>query len=277
MQRLYNIVVLFKEYLLLLFFIGISLLLLSSNDTPQIRAIRSYTVELVGTIQDVLDVIPNVFVLQNENTILRQLNINLTDEVSRLREYRIENMRLRAMLGLKEHLQFRLVPADIVGKNLTLMRNTITLSVGEENGIKPDMPIISESGIVGKIIATSKCYSIGQLMLNKDFRASAKIQRSRVDGIIVWNGGSTVQLKNVAKTLDVKVGDLVVTSEYSNHFPAGYQIGTVTSVTDKPGSLFKEILITPSVDFTTLEQVFVIIYESSNERVVLEQQTSNKH
>ena len=269
MQRLLNIVQLFKEYFLLAFLIIVSLILLSANDNPQIRAIRSYTVGFVGVLQNALSVIPNILELQRENTILRQLNVDLSDEVSRLREARLENLKLREMIRLKEHSEFRLVAGDVIGKSLHLLRNTITLDIGENNDVKADMPIISESGLVGKIIATSGHYSIGQLMTNKDFRASAKIQRSRVDGIVAWDGGDFVLLNNVSKTQDVKEGDLVTTSEYSNTFPRNIKIGVVSKVSEKQGSLFKEIQVVPSVDFSSLEQVFVITAVQDSERVVL--------
>jgi rod shape-determining protein MreC len=132
------------------------------------------------------------------------------------------------------------------------------------------MPIISEMGLVGKIIATSKHYSIGQLMLNKDFRASAKIQRNRIDGIIVWNKGLNVELKNIVKTQEVRVGDVVMTSEYSSIFPPNIKIGTVTNVSEQPGSLFKQIEVLPSVDFTSLEQVFIVTAVQDTERINLE-------
>jgi len=276
MQRLYNFIRLFKEYFVLGLLVIVSLALLSSNNNQQVRAIRSYTVGFVGTIQQVLSVIPNIFELKRENEILRQLNINLSDEVSRLREARLENLRLRTMLGLKERSPFRIVAADVVGKNINLMRNTITLSAGEADGVKSDMPLISESGLVGRVIATSAHYAVGQLMLNKDFRASAKIQRSGVDGIIGWDGGDVVRLRNVPKKQDVQVGDVVVTSEYSNLFPRDIRIGTVSSISEKPGSLVKSIDVTPGVDFATIEQVFVLLIVPDPERVALEQKAISK-
>lgn len=263
----------FKEYAALILLIILSLLLLSNNDNRQIRSIRSYTVGFIGVLQDALSVIPNVIQLKRENAVLRQLNVNLSDEVSRLREARLENLRLRATLGLKERSPFNLITADVVGKSLHLLRNTITLNVGEREGIKSDMPIISESGLVGRIIATSPNYAIGQLMFNKDFRASAKVQRSRVDGIIVWDGGDFVRLKNVAKKLDVVEGDVVVTSEYSSVFPPDLKIGVVSRVSEKVGNLFKEIEIKPSVGFASLEQVFVILVAPDSERIALEKKT----
>lgn len=270
MQRFVNIILSFREYIVLTFLIVVSLLLLSLNDNRQVRAIRSYTVGFVGVMQNALSIIPNVFELKRENTILRQLNVNLSNEVSLLRESRIENLKLRGMLGMKEHNNFSLVAGEVVGKSLLLLRNTITVTIGEQDGVKTDMPIVSEAGLVGKIIATSAHYSIGQLVLNKDFRSSAKVQRSRVDGIIAWDGGESLRLKNVSKMQDVKEGDIVTTSEYSSIFPRDIKIGFVSRISHKPGSLFEDIDVTPSVDFSTMEQVFVVTTMPDSERTSLE-------
>lgn len=270
MQRLINILLLFKEYVALTFLVVISLTLLSANDNSQVRAIRSYTVGFVGILQSALSVIPNVVELKRENEILRQLNVNLSDEVNRLREAQLENLRLRGLLEMKERGQFHLVPADVVGKSLHLLRNTITINVGENDGVRPDMPILSESGLVGKILATSANYSVGQLLINKDFRASAKIQRSRVDGIIAWDGEDVLHLRNVSKMQDVRAGDVVMTSEYSNIFPQDIRIGSVSAVIEKPGNLFKDVTVVPAVDFPSLEQVFVITARRDTERAALE-------
>lgn len=270
MRRIIDIIFQFKEYFILTILSIISFILIGSNDNIQIRAIRSYTLGAVGLFQNAISIIPNFFELKRENEILRQLNVNLSDEVSRLRESRLENLKLRQLLGLKEQKNFRLIPADVIGKNLHLLQNTITLNVGGLDSVKPDMAIISESGLVGKVVTTSSGYSIGQLMLSKDFRASAKVLRSRVDGIIVWDGKSFLNLKNVAKTQDVKEGDNVVTSEYSRMFPRNIKIGVVSKVTTQQGNLFKEIEVTPAVDFSTLEQVFVITAQPDSELISLE-------
>jgi rod shape-determining protein MreC len=272
MQRLYTIIRLFKEYILLGALVVFSLVLLNANNNRQVRAIRSFTVGFVGAIQQILSIVPNVFELQHENQVLRQLNVNLSDDVNRLREARLENLRLRTMLGLKERSPFRVAAADVIAKNVNLLRNTVTLNIGEAEGLHSDMPIISEAGLVGKVIATSAHYSVGQLMFNKEFRASAKIQRSGVDGIIAWDGGYVLQLKNIAKNQDVHLGDVVVTSEYSNLFPRNIKVGLVSNITERPGSLLKEVEVTPTVDFATLEQVFVVFISPDPERAAVEQQ-----
>ena len=97
---------------------------------------------------------------------------------------RIENSRLRNLLGLKESLRYPLIAGKVVGKNLTLLRNTLTLNVGKLDGILPHMPVINEGGLLGVVSAVSDHYSVVRIVLNSDFRASAKIERSRVEGIL---------------------------------------------------------------------------------------------
>jgi rod shape-determining protein MreC len=271
MQRLIHILLIFKEYFVLTLLIILSTVLLSLNDNAQMRAVRSYSVGFIGFAQDMLATVPNVFELRRENAVLRQLNVNLSDEVSRLREARLENLRLRGLLGFKEETPFALVPADVVGKSYHLLRNTITINVGSGDSVLVNMPIISESGLVGKVIATSPGYAVGQLMFNKDFRASAKVQRSRVDGIISWEGGEVLRLKNVAKMQDVREGDVITTSEYSNIFPRNIKIGYISRISQGAGTLFKEIEVTPSADLVALEQVFVVRSAPDSQRVALDQ------
>jgi rod shape-determining protein MreC len=231
---------------------------------------RSLTVASMGFLQDTFGFIPNYFDLGQENHILRELNVTLSDEVSRLREAKLENIRLRQLLDLKETSEFQYLSANVVAKNLQLLRNTITIDVGENDGVKINMPIVTAAGLVGKVTATSSAYAIGQILLNKDFRASAKVQRGRVDGILVWEGGIYLSLKNVAKTLDVQVGDAVITSEYSSILPPGIKIGVVSKTLHEPGALFQTVYVVPSVDFFSFEEVFVVTHTPDTSRMTLE-------
>ncbi len=271
MRRLIDILFLFKEYLLLAVFLLISIMLLATNDAPQIRRIRTITVGTIGFLQDAFAFIPNYFDLKEENRILRAQNVTLADEANRMREASLENIRLRRLLELKNRTAYSYVPANVVGKTLQLLRNTIVIDAGERDGVAVNMPIVTDAGLVGKVSAVSADYAIGQLVLNKDFRASAKVQRGRVDGIVSWDGGDKLDLKNVAKTLDVQVGDVVMTSEYSSVFPPGIRIGLVSRTHQEQGDLFQSVEITPSVDFSRLEEVFVVTNLPDTSRIALEQ------
>lgn len=270
-QRLYQYFFLFKEYVLLVVLVSFSFALLVVNDNTQIKQIRSLTVGSLGVIQKTFSFFPNLSALRQENELLRKVTVNLADEVNQLRESRLENIRLRTMIALRETSAIKLTSAKVVAKNFNLLRNTLTIDVGTSDSIHIGNPIVTGEGLIGRVIATSHSYAICQMIINVDFRASAKIQRSRVDGIISWDG-KTLLLKNVAKTLDVKEGDAIITSEYSNAFPPGIKIGIVSAVSEIPNSLFKKIEIIPTVNLTQAEEVFVMDYIPSLERISMELQ-----
>jgi rod shape-determining protein MreC len=269
-KRAYDILYEFRSYAVAGACIAVSFLLLATNDSRQIQSIRSLAVGLLANLQDVVSFFPEYFGLKRENDLLRAMNLRLSDEVSRLREARLENIRLRQMLELRQRPTSRFIAANVVGKNLQLLRNTITIDAGERDGVAPQMPVVTEAGLAGKVVSTSPRYAVAQLLLNSDVRVSAKIQRNRVDGIVRWEGGRTLGLYNVAKTLDVQPGDVVITSEYSGIFPAGIRIGIVESTRNLPGSLFQSIAVVPSVDFQRLEQVAVIATPGDSSRSALE-------
>lgn len=272
LQRLYDILYEFKEYAILTILIFISFVLLAMNDNPQIKQIRSISTVIFGEVQEQLSFIPTYFGLKAENELLHHINIELADEAQRLREAKLENIHLRQLLGLKDQLSFKLIAARVVNKNLTLLRNTITINIGSNDSVQQYMPVISDCGLVGIVINVTRHYSIINILLNTEFRASGKVQRSRVDGIVMWDG-KTLGLKNVPKMRDVKVGDVVTTSEYSNTFPPDIRIGLVSEVREQSSSLFKSITIEPGTDFVKLETVFVMVYAQDKERVALEQRT----
>ena len=274
-QRLYDILYEFREYALLSVFIIVSFVLMAMNDNPQIKQIRAITTVVFGGVQEQLSFIPTYFGLKAENELLHHINIEFADETQRLREAKLENLHLRQLLGLKAQLPYKLIAARVVNKNLTLLRNTITLNAGSNDSVQQYMPVVSDGGLVGTVTTVTKHYSIINILLNTEFRVSGKVQRSRVDGIVMWDG-KILGLKNVPKMRDVKVGDVVTTSEYSNTFPPDIRIGLVSEVREQPGSLFKSITIEPGIDFVKLETVFIMAYAQDKERVELEQRTGSR-
>ena len=272
-QRLYDILYEFREYALLAVLIVVSFVLITMNDNPQIKQIRSVSTVVFGSVQEQLSFIPAYFGLKSENELLHHINVELADEAQRLREAKLENLHLRQMLGLKNQLSYKLIAGRVVNKNLTLLRNTITINVGSNDSVQQYMPVVSDGGLIGIVTTVTKHYSTLNILFNTDFRASGKVQRSRVDGIVMWDG-KNLSLKNVPKMRDVKVGDVVTTSEYSNTFPPDIRIGLVSNVREQPSSLFKTITIEPSIDFVKLETVFVMAYSQDKERLELEQRTS---
>lgn len=262
----------YKEYLVLALCILISVILIAGNNNQQVRSIRSFTILTLGFMQEVFDFVPDYFALQEENRILREQNLALSDELSRHRNAAAENSRLHRMLGLKEQTSAEFAAANVVGKNFQFFRNTVTIDVGEDAGVTEDMPVVSHEGLVGRVVATSSRYSVVQILYHQEMRASAKVERSRVDGILVWDGGQPLKLSNVAKTLDVVIGDQVVTSEYSSLFPPGLPIGVVARTYAETGDLFQTVEISPYADLYRLEEVFVLLRAPDPEKLMVEQE-----
>jgi rod shape-determining protein MreC len=234
---------------------------------------RAVAVSAIGFVQSSFSVIPNVFQLEKENRVLREENNALAVEVSQLKEAKLENIRLAQMLEFKDRTKYQTISSKILGKTLIQTRNTITLNSGENDSVRVGMPVITEKGLAGRIIATSPKFSIAQILFNKDLKVSVKDQRSRVDGILTWDGEDKLMMKNVSKSADLMTGDVIITSEYSNNFPQGIPIGYVVSV-GTVDNLFKKIEIVPFVNFIALEEVFVLKYISSEERQNLEKKFS---
>lgn len=270
MRQLLDILGFFKEYLVLALCILFSAGLLATNDNAQVRSIRSIAIVVIGAVQDVVGVVPDYFSLREENSILRERNVTLADEVSLLRESRLENIRLRRLLALKERSAFTYIAANVIGKNSQPMRNTITIDVGASDGVKYNMPVVTDAGLVGRVVGISGSYAVAQLLLHKDMRVSARVQRPRADGILYWDGEEFF-LKNVPRTQDVQQGDVVLTSSFSTIFPAGIKVGVVSSATIEPAALFQTIKVEPAVDFSKIEEVFVITETPDSARVALEQ------
>ncbi|HTM01457.1 MAG TPA: rod shape-determining protein MreC, partial [Candidatus Omnitrophota bacterium] len=114
---------------------------------------------------------------------------------------------------------------------------------------------------VGRIERVSGHAARVLTLLHRDCAVAARIERSRVDGVVRWEYGDrpTLDLLYVSSQEDVKPGDRVLTSGLGGIFPAGVRIGTVERVGLEPNGLTKEIVIDPAVDFRKLEEVLIYV------------------
>jgi rod shape-determining protein MreC len=204
-----------------------------------------------------------------ENKKLHQMVMELTLENYKLKEKHLENSRLRALLEFRSELRYQVIPAEVVAAepNRPPGTGSVLINKGKEEGIKRNMPVLNLHGLVGKIEEVFPHRSTVQLMLDPNFRVSALDQRSRVFGVIKPQPGHGLLLKldNVPAREDVRLGDEVVSAGLGGVFPVGIRIGVVTRVEEQTfrktspySGIFKEIEVKPSVDFNSLEEIFVL-------------------
>jgi rod shape-determining protein MreC len=262
----------FREYLALAALSALSIVLIVHNDSAPVAMLRSTTLAVVASLRSAPSRIAGRLAPSGSEQQLQEINLGLLEEIMQLRRLRRENEELRALLSFRSQQPWSLQPAEIVGKQFALGLQTLTLNTGSDDSISVRMPVISERGLVGNVLATSTHYAIVQILLNRDVRVTAKINRSRIDGIIAWSEGDMLQFQNVWKTADVLVGDTVVTSEYSNTYPPDIPIGIVTSLGPDKRGQYSRIDVRPNVRFASLERVFVLRARGNPERAALEQQ-----
>ncbi|MFZ5516420.1 MAG: rod shape-determining protein MreC [Candidatus Zhuqueibacterota bacterium] len=249
----------YKDFITLAIVILFSLILISSNQNRQIEHFKMWMVGMISGMQKAWAGIESYFNVRDENVELRMENTMLSLQNSAMHEIQLENERLRDLIGFKTGTEHRLIAARVIGRETRGYINDVILDIGSKDSVKKNMPLVVASGLAGKIYQVGESRSIGHLLLDQNFRVSAKIQRSRVRGIISWQGGDYCRLNNVPKRSDITIGDWVVTSGYGGIFPAGLRIGQVINIKDSPREIFSSILVKPAVDFEKLEELFVIL------------------
>jgi rod shape-determining protein MreC len=174
-----------------------------------------------------------------------------------------EAERLREMLQLRKELPLQILAAEVIVREGVPWSRTITVDKGAAEGVRLNAAVISATGVVGRVIAVGSHASRVQLILDGQAGVGVRIERSRVTGILVGQPGmptaatTDLVMKYVPSLADVVVGDVVVTSGLDHLYPAGLVVGRVRSAARGTG-LFKEILVTPSAQFNTLEEVMVV-------------------
>jgi rod shape-determining protein MreC len=156
--------------------------------------------------------------------------------------------------------QFKVIPAQIVNNSIIHTKNYLTLNKGAASGIAPGMGVITESGIVGSVKSVSEHFATVISLLHTDMLISAKLIPSNVMGTIRWSGYNPLQaqLLYIPRHLKVEVGDKVITSGYDVTFYTGIPIGIVSRVELSKESLFYDIVVDISTDFSTLQHVYIL-------------------
>jgi rod shape-determining protein MreC len=248
-----------REYFTLIIAIIVSLVFIFNSNQPQIDAIRTWFVEKLATAQKQISWYRGLVALDKEAAALRVRTTELMLENGALREALLENHRLRRLLAFKERAPFRLVSARVIARLENAVNREIEIDAGLRQGVARNMAVVTPAGLAGRISHARRTTSTVQLLDNHNFKASARVQRSREFGIVEFQEREGLLLTSVAKNSDVKPGDVVVTSEMSSIFPEGIRIGKVLTVESDNPSLFMDITLKPDVDVSQIEEVFVVI------------------
>jgi len=172
-----------------------------------------------------------------------------------------ENLRLEELLKFKRKLVYPSIAATVIGRDPTLWNSTMIINRGEDQGIREGMPVVNAWGVVGKIVEVGNQYSKVMLLTDPQFSIAALVQRPRESGVVAGTLQGMCRLRYINENAKIEVGDKVITSPLSSHFPDGLMIGEITAVRESPNEPYPECTIKPSVSISQLEEVLVIINE----------------
>ena len=200
--------------------------------------------------------------VKSDNQRLAYENARLRDRVRQLEHNEAENRRLRRLLGLKETIPGDLVSAQVVAKDLNEFFRVASVALDRnDREIRPNMPVIAQDGVVGKVqrVAGDRV----DVLLAVDPRSGIDVvnELTGARGFVLGTGDQskyTCKVQLVERTDEMNVGDLLVTSGVGRSFPKGIPVARVTKVIKRDFGIYQEVEAVPTVDFSRLEEVLIL-------------------
>jgi rod shape-determining protein MreC len=196
--------------------------------------------------------------VREENVTLAARLRDLEVALQRERALAGESRQLRQLLALRDRTDLPTRAADIVGSSPTADFRTLTINLGTGDGVGADMAVVAPTGAVGRVVTPSRHAAKVQLLVDRNAAVAVMIVRSRVQGIAMGSGENLLRLEYVPGSADLVNGDEVVTSGIDGIYPPGFAVGRVEAI-ERLGGSFRSIRVRPAVDFSTLEQVLVVM------------------
>jgi rod shape-determining protein MreC len=248
--------------------LGLAVQVKRTSDSESTRLIRVWAVGAVTPFEKALvwtqtstgDLWHNYFYLRGVRAENRGLKAQI--EQMRLEQVRMSQdadqaRRLQALLGFKEQFISQTMAAQVIGGSGSELSRSVFIDKGHDDGIKPDMAVITADGVVGKVWRVYGSTSEVLLIDDQTSGAGVILDKSRLQGILRGTPSGEVVIEKVMSDETVPAGELVLTSGGDRVFPKGLLVGRVTRVT--PGSeLFLNIRVRPAANLSKLEEVLVV-------------------
>ena len=212
-------------------------------------------IELVSNFQEI---IKSKYDISNENKVLNARISEFSMEMKKYADLKDENNRLRDLLGFKRKMTLQTIPAEVIARTPNSWAGSFLINKGSQDGINKDAAICSSSGLLGKVAEVNKNNSTVMLLSHPAFRAGGMIKRNRINGVIIGIGNGEAKITYLPVDVDMKIGDIVFTSEYSKIFPKGIEIGKIITVGKSQTGLYKYGIIKPFADPFKQEEVLCV-------------------
>lgn len=218
---------------------------------------------VVRSVRDVWTNYASLRGARDENAALKKQLAEIEVQLQEQRALASRASNLQTLLDLKNAIGVPTLAAEVIAGNANPGIRQITIDRGTEDGVQANMAVIAPRGVVGRIVGPLAAHAARvQLIIDHSAAAGALTERTRAGGMVVGvDRQPPLSMELVSNLADVKVNDAVVTSGVDGIYPKGYTLGWVDSATRGPG-LYQVITVRPAVDFSSLEEVLVVLVPS---------------
>ena len=228
-----------------------------------------------NSVNDFMESISNLTNTYQENQTLKQKVETIYELEVQLNDLKKDNEKMKEALKLQDTLNdYSLINATVIARNPDTWRDIVTINKGANDGLTPQMSVMSDNGLVGKVLDVNPTSARVALLSNNDntlVRVAAMIQgeKESIYGTLTGfdHEKNILIMSQIQATQEIKVGDKVVTSGLGGVSPSSLYIGTVEEVAMDRFGLYKEVRIKPAADTNDVRYVTVVkrISESRTE------------
>lgn len=203
----------------------------------------------------------NIDNLKQQNEKLLEENKKLEQDLRELEVIKAENRILKENMALTEkYKEYKTVPAEVISEDYSNYSNILIINSGENEGVKANMPVISDKGLVGHVISTTS--NTAKVLVITDPSSSVSAKTSKTRESVVCKGtnesNSNLKLQYIPTDVTLSAGDTIETSGMGGIYPKGIYIGTVKEVINQNNKIDEYAIVETAVDFKKLETVLVI-------------------
>ncbi len=275
MRNLFNFIIRNSHWMLAVLLIAFSFYLIFAHNSYQRSVYLTSANSVMGWVYNVSNNAISFIHLKKNNQLLLEQNALLESQLYQLKsqiskQEKEDTTELHAFVTDSViQPQFNFIPAEVVNLSYSGSNNFITINKGLKDGVKPDMGVISQRGVVGVVSTATDNFSLVIPIINPMFRLSAKLNNSDNYGSLSWNGNNTkeAQLSELPKHEVYNEGDTVVTS-FSRIFPKQLIIGYVRGLGESKDDNFNTFTVELATNFYSLQNVLIIsdiYYEEQKE------------
>lgn len=276
MRAILDFLIKHNHWFLFIILEGISLVLVVSFNNYQKATMFTSANSIAGNIYSAITDVNSYFGLKSENKALVEQNRDLMNNIellnARLREYEDSASIAEITHAAQHHEGFCYKAARVVNNSISKTNNYITIDKGTSHDIQGQMGVFNNQGVIGVTIASSENFTVVLPLLNSKSIISCRVKGSTLC-TLKWNGNDTRHsyLIDLPRYELFERGDTVYTSGFSSIFPAGIPLGRIEKLEDSADGQSYRARVELFVDFTNIDNVFVVGHSNRQEQKELEE------